>query len=167
MVFIWCIFSTYLIGIMQATSKFFKNILDGILVRKADNFRLWKVLSDESDINSALFVFLISWWYMISLKKTCVKSLLYWVSSTTFGIPFNLQIQFYNSGSSLSVICKWLLQKDLNIISKHFCCRCYMHKNVALTLIYFAVLKWEWCLSFQLQFELPVEIPHRFRCFKS
>ena len=120
LVFIWCIFSTYLIGIMQTTAKFFKNILDGILIRKADNFRLWKVLFDESDINSALFVFLISWWYMISLKKTCVKSLLLWVSSTTFGIPFHLPVQFYNSGSSLSVICKWLLQKDPNIILKSF-----------------------------------------------
>ena len=34
-----------------------------------------------------------------------------------------------------------------------------MKKNVAFTLISFAVLKWDKCLSVQLSFELPVEIP--------
>ena len=34
-----------------------------------------------------------------------------------------------------------------------------MKKNVAFTLISFAVLKWYDCLSVQLPFELPVQIP--------
>ena len=34
-----------------------------------------------------------------------------------------------------------------------------MKKNVAFTLISFAVLKWHECLSLQLPFELKVEIP--------
>ena len=34
-----------------------------------------------------------------------------------------------------------------------------MKKNVAFTLISFAVLKWDDCLSVQLPFELPVQIP--------
>ena len=47
-------------------------------------------------------------------------------------------------------------QHHVNIISKFVCCGCYMKKNVAFTLISFAVLKWDECLSFQLPFELPV-----------
>ena len=35
----------------------------------------------------------------------------------------------------------------------------YIKKNVAFTLISFAVLKWDECLSVQLPFELPVLIP--------
>ena len=34
-----------------------------------------------------------------------------------------------------------------------------MKKNVAFTLISFGVLKWDECLSVQLQFEVPVQIP--------
>ena len=34
-----------------------------------------------------------------------------------------------------------------------------MKKNVAFTLIPFNVLKWDDCLSVQVQFELPVQIP--------
>ena len=34
-----------------------------------------------------------------------------------------------------------------------------MKKNVAFTLISFAVLKWDDCLSVQVPFQLPVEIP--------
>jgi hypothetical protein len=34
-----------------------------------------------------------------------------------------------------------------------------MEKNVAFTLISFALLKWDECLSVQVQFELPVQIP--------
>ena len=34
-----------------------------------------------------------------------------------------------------------------------------MKKNVAFTLISFAVLKWDKCLSVQLPFQLPFEIP--------
>ena len=34
-----------------------------------------------------------------------------------------------------------------------------MKKNVAFTVIFFAVLKWDKCLSVQLQIELPVQIP--------
>ena len=38
-----------------------------------------------------------------------------------------------------------------------------MKKNVAFTLIYFAVPKWDECLSVQLQFELRINIPVQFR----
>ena len=34
-----------------------------------------------------------------------------------------------------------------------------MKKNVAFTLISFAVLKWDDCVSVQLPFELPVQVP--------
>ena len=34
-----------------------------------------------------------------------------------------------------------------------------MKKNVAFTLISFAVLQWNECLSVQLPFELPVQMP--------
>ena len=34
-----------------------------------------------------------------------------------------------------------------------------MKKNVAFTIISFAVLKWDDCLSVQVPFELPVQIP--------
>ena len=37
-----------------------------------------------------------------------------------------------------------------------------MKKNVAFILIYFAVLKWNDCLSIQVPFELPVQIPVQF-----
>ena len=64
--------------------------------------------------------------------------------------------------SSLFIICKWLVQKDFSIISPSFqkkiCWDCYMKKNVAFTLISFAVLKWDDCLSVQVPFELPVQI---------
>ena len=43
------------------------------------------------------------------------------------------------------------------IISKFVCCGCYMKKNVAFTLISFAVLKGDDCLSVQVPFDLPVE----------
>ena len=46
----------------------------------------------------------------------------------------------------------------LSIISKFVCCNCYMKKNVAFTLISFAVLKWDDFLSVQVPFELPVQI---------
>ena len=46
-----------------------------------------------------------------------------------------------------------------DIISKFVCCGCYSKKNVAFTLISFAVLKCDECLSVQLRFQLPVQIP--------
>jgi hypothetical protein len=52
---------------------------------------------------------------------------------------------------------------DFNNISASFqnlvCCGFYMKKNVAFTLISFAVLKWDDCLLIQLLFELMVKIP--------
>ena len=50
-------------------------------------------------------------------------------------------------------------QQHFSIISKSVCCGFYMKKNVAFTLISFAVLKWDKCLSVQLPFELSVQIP--------
>ena len=50
-------------------------------------------------------------------------------------------------------------QEHFSIISKFVCCDFYMKKNVAFTLISFAVLKWDDCLSVQVPFELPVQIP--------
>ena len=50
-------------------------------------------------------------------------------------------------------------QQHFSIISKSVCCGFYMKKNVAFTLISFAVLKWDDCLSVQLPFELPVQMP--------
>ena len=45
------------------------------------------------------------------------------------------------------------------VILEFVCCGCYIKNNVAFTLISFAVLKCEDCLSVQVTFELPVEIP--------
>ena len=50
-------------------------------------------------------------------------------------------------------------QHRFTIISKFVCCDCDMKKNVALTLISFAVLKWDDCLSVQVPLEIPVQIP--------
>ena len=44
----------------------------------------------------------------------------WWISSIPFGIPFRLPVQFWNRGSSLFIICKWLVQKDFSIISPSF-----------------------------------------------
>ena len=49
-------------------------------------------------------------------------------------------------------------QLHFYIISKFVCCGCYMKKNADFAPISFAVLKWHECLSFQLLFELTVEI---------
>jgi hypothetical protein len=57
-------------------------------------------------------------------------------------------------------------QLHFTIISKFVCCGCYMKKNAAFTLISFAVLKWDDCLSVQVPFELPVEIPVQFHLEK-
>ena len=86
-----------------------------------------------------------------------------WKSEIYFG-GFHLHLLVFpfvyqNRGSSLFIICKLLVQKDFSIISIFVCCDCYMKKNVAFTLISFAVLKWDDCLSVQLPFELPVQIP--------
>jgi hypothetical protein len=50
-------------------------------------------------------------------------------------------------------------QQHFSIISKFVCCGFIMQKNVAFTLISSAVLKRDDCLSVQLPFELPVQIP--------
>ena len=42
---------------------------------------------------------------------------------------------------------------------KIVCCDCYMKKDVVFTLISFAVPKCDDCLSVQVSFELPVQIP--------
>ena len=81
---------------------------------------------------------------------------------------FRLPVPLYSSGSSLFIIFKWLVQKDFNIISASFqhhfsiiskfvCCGFYMKKNVAFTLISFALLKWKCNLCYQLRY--------RFNCF--
>ena len=44
------------------------------------------------------------------------------------------------------------------MISKFVCCGSYMKKNVAYTLISFAVLKLDECLSVQLPFQVTVQI---------
>ena len=49
--------------------------------------------------------------------------------------------------------------QHFGITSKSVCCGFYMKKNVAGTLISFAVLKRDDFLSVQLPFELPVQIP--------
>ena len=45
-------------------------------------------------------------------------------------------------------------QQHFSIISKFVCCGFYIQKNTAFTLISFAVLKSDECLSVQLPFEL-------------
>ena len=49
-------------------------------------------------------------------------------------------------------------QQYFSINSKSVCCCFYLKKNVAFTLIFFAVLKGDDCLSVQLSFELLVQI---------
>ena len=50
-------------------------------------------------------------------------------------------------------------QHHCSINSQFVCCDCNMKRNVAFTLIPFAVLKWDDCLSAQEPFELPVQTP--------
>ena len=57
----------------------------------------------------------------------------------------------------LFIICKWQVQEDFSIISASFriSLLTLLHeKNVAFTLISFAVLKWDDCLSVQVLFQL-------------
>ena len=64
-------------------------------------------------------------------------------------------------GYNLLIICKWQVQEDFSIISASFriSLLTLLHeKNVAFTLISFA-LKWDDCLSVQVPFEVPVQIP--------
>ena len=42
------------------------------------------------------------------------------VSSSLFGLPFRIPVQFYDRGSSPFTIYKWLVQKDFNNISASF-----------------------------------------------
>ena len=49
-------------------------------------------------------------------------------------------------------------QHCFNTISKFVCCGFHMKKNAAFTFIFFAVLKWNECLSFQTLLEVPFEI---------
>ena len=50
-------------------------------------------------------------------------------------------------------------QYHFTIISKFVSCGCFIKKNVAFALISYAVLKWDDCLSVQVPFELPDDIP--------
>jgi hypothetical protein len=50
-------------------------------------------------------------------------------------------------------------QQHFSIICKLVCCGFYVVKNVAFTLISFAVLKCDACLSVHLPFELSLQIP--------
>ena len=50
-------------------------------------------------------------------------------------------------------------QQHFSIFSKFICCGFYIKNDVAFTLISFALPKWDECLSVQLPFVLPVEIP--------
>ena len=88
---------------------------------------------------------------------------LWWVSPTPSGISFSQ----FNSRIGVLVhltfandyICSEGFQQQFSIISKFVCCGFYMKKNVDFTLISFAVLKWDDCLSVQLPFDLPVQMP--------
>ena len=69
----------------------------------------------------------------------------------------------------LFIICKWLgNSKGFQCHLKKIFCGCYMKKNVAFTLISFALLKWDDCLSIQVSFELLgsdiVSVAFRARC---
>ena len=50
-------------------------------------------------------------------------------------------------------------QQHFSIISKFVCCGFYIKKDVAFTLISFALMKWNDCSLVQLPFELSVQIP--------
>ena len=49
-------------------------------------------------------------------------------------------------------------QHHFNIISNFFCCVCYMKKNVAFTLISFAVLSFELPVVIPVQLHLELEV---------
>ena len=76
-----------------------------------------------------------------------------WVSSKPFGIHFCLPIHHLQMTSSEE------FQQHFSIISKFVCCYFYMKTYVAFTLISFTVLKSDDCLSVQLPFNLPFQIP--------
>ena len=52
-------------------------------------------------------------------------------------------------------------QQHLSVISKVVCGGFYMKNNVAFTLISFAALKWDDCLSVQVPFELSGSVASR------
>ena len=75
-----------------------------------------------------------------------------WVSSTPFGVPFQLAVQFSRIGVVVRLpFVNDLIRRISTTFQHHFkkfvCWGCYMEKNVAFTPISFAVLKWDVCLS--------------------
>ena len=84
--------------------------------------------------------------------------LLYWNKMNVY--PFNCHLSYrLRYCFSCKLTSSEGFQHNFKIVSKKHCCGFYMKKNVAFTLISFAVLKWDECLSVQLPFELPFEIP--------
>ena len=74
---------------------------------------------------------------------------------------FHLHILVFPSSTSsiLEMISSEGFQQHFSIISKTVCCGSYVKKAVAVTLISFAILKWDDGLSVELPFDLPVQIP--------
>ena len=97
----------------------------------------------------------------------------WWVSSTPFQVPFHVLVHFRNRGISSTIICKWSVQKTFqqhfSIFSKSVCCGFYLKRNVAFTLISFAVLKW-WIVyqfNYQLSYRFNYRFSYQFSCFLS
>ena len=80
-----------------------------------------------------------------------------WVSSTPFGILFDLPVQFLNRGSSPFNICKWIVQKYFNIISVSF-------QN-----LFLVIVKWKrmYLLHLSLLLYWNETIVYQFKCHLS
>ena len=89
-----------------------------------DSFFVWNLLSIENAKLCRLKYYLPYVGSMMQYNKTLwflIETIhLRWVSSTPFGAPFCLPLQFYKWSSSPVIICKWLFQKDFNNISESF-----------------------------------------------
>ena len=114
-----------------------KNFLPGIYAVSLQMFTRFKVAKDIDSFHLCLFDFPFIYQFHF-LMTTLVKS--------AFWNPADLPI--FKS-----------FQQHFSIFSKFVCCGFYIKNDVAFTLISFALPKWDECLSVQLPFELPVEIP--------
>ena len=108
-----------------------------------------------------------SWLRFLSKRHVYFRS---WVKSkhsmVGFIYTFWYSLPVYQFNSRIGVLIHSSFANDYfrrisTTFQHHFkICFCvfYMKKKVAFTLISFAVLKWDDCLSVQLPFELPVQI---------
>ena len=99
----------------------------------------WIKTQNQKLHKRTLVGFIYTFWYFLSSTSSILK-------------------QGFQSIHHLQMTSSEGFQQHFSVLSKSVCYGFYMIKNVAFTLISFAVLKRDDCLSVQLPFQLPVQI---------